>query len=164
MAINTNVPVTIDSSNVPVTIDTSNPLYLHPSDHPGLILVSKTFEGSGFAAWKHAMSIALSAKNKLGFVNGEITADTTPNQQVLWKRCNEMVISWIMNSISKDIGDSVLYAQSARELWTELNDRYGQANGNNYIVNNRFYVTFHDVQLISSIIFNGNLFRFITKT
>lgn len=40
-----------------------------------------------------------------------------------------MVISWILNSISRDIGDSVLYAQSAKELWAELNDCYGQANG-----------------------------------
>ncbi|KAL9995344.1 putative RNA-directed DNA polymerase [Helianthus debilis subsp. tardiflorus] len=111
------------------TIDASNPLYLHPSDHPGMMLVSKIFDGSGFASWKRAMSIALSAKNKLGFVNGDITAGSISSHQDLWKRCNDMVISWILNSLSKDIGESVIYAQTAKQLWTELNDRYGQASG-----------------------------------
>ncbi|XP_022031465.1 uncharacterized protein LOC110932439 [Helianthus annuus] len=107
-------------------IDASNPLYLHPSDHPGMILVSKQFGGSGFGSWKRAISIALSAKNKFGFVDGTITNSTNPS---LWSRCNDMVISWIINTLSRDISESVLYVQTAEQLWKELNDRYGQANG-----------------------------------
>ncbi|XP_076919388.1 uncharacterized protein LOC143580172 [Bidens hawaiensis] len=72
-----------------LVIDSSNPFYLHPSDYPGMILVSKFFDGNGYGAWKRAMSIALSAKNKLG----------------------------------------VLYAETAQNLWNELNSRYGQASG-----------------------------------
>ncbi|XP_022036772.1 uncharacterized protein LOC110939518 [Helianthus annuus] len=111
------------------SIDSSNPLYLHPSDHPGMILVSKQFDGSGFGSWKRAMSIALSVKNKFGFVDGTITNSINPS---LWSRCNEMVISWIINTLSRDISESVLYVQSAAQLWKELNDRYGQANGAKY--------------------------------
>ncbi|KAF5814097.1 hypothetical protein HanXRQr2_Chr03g0106681 [Helianthus annuus] len=40
-----------------------------------------------------------------------------------------MVISWILNALSKDISNSVLYAQTANQIWQELNDRYGQVNG-----------------------------------
>ncbi|XP_022014016.1 uncharacterized protein LOC110913499 [Helianthus annuus] len=72
------------------------------------------------------MLIALSAKNKLGFVDGTIASAANPS---LWNRCNDMVISWIINTLSKDISESVLYVQSAAQLWTELNDRYGHANG-----------------------------------
>lgn len=61
------------------TIDVSNPLYLHPSDHPGLILVTKTFDGTGFGAWKRAMTIALSAINKLGFTDGKTPRPTDVN-------------------------------------------------------------------------------------
>ncbi|KAJ0587501.1 putative transcription factor interactor and regulator CCHC(Zn) family [Helianthus annuus] len=91
-----------ETINTSMTIDSSNPLYLHPSDHPGMILVSKSFDGTGFGAWKRAMTIALSAKNKLGFVTGHL---------------------------SREIGASVLYVESAHQLWMELNDRYGQVNG-----------------------------------
>ncbi|XP_076947533.1 uncharacterized protein LOC143619507 [Bidens hawaiensis] len=105
-------------------IDSSNPLYIHPSDHPGMLLVSKVFDGSGFGAWKRAISIALSAKNKLGFVNGEIEAATVPIQRQTWQRCNNMVISWLLNALSKDISESVLYAQTANQIWKELNDSW----------------------------------------
>lgn len=120
---------TISNPPIPPTItqiDPSNPFYLHPSDHPGLILVTKQFDGSGFGAWKRAMSIALSAKNKLGFIDGTITQSENPNQ---WQRCNDMIISWIINTLSKDISESVMYVSTASKLWAELVERYDQANG-----------------------------------
>ena len=40
-----------------------------------------------------------------------------------------MVISWILNSLSKDIADSVEYVSDAVELWKDLEDRYDQTNG-----------------------------------
>ncbi|XP_076895723.1 uncharacterized protein LOC143548433 [Bidens hawaiensis] len=46
-----------------------------------------------------------------------------------WQRCNDMVISWILNILNHDIRDSVLCAETAQILWNELNSRYGQANG-----------------------------------
>ncbi|KAK9070135.1 hypothetical protein SSX86_010535 [Deinandra increscens subsp. villosa] len=110
------------------TISNSSPLYLHPSDHPGLILVSNQFNGSGFGTWKRSMTIALSAKNKLGFVDGTIVAPTDESEIEAWKRCNHMVISWILNTLSPHISQSVLYTDTAQQLWTELVERYGQSN------------------------------------
>ncbi|KAH0644766.1 hypothetical protein KY284_032650 [Solanum tuberosum] len=40
-----------------------------------------------------------------------------------------MVISWLLNSLSKDIAESVLYFKTARTIWKELKDRFGQSNG-----------------------------------
>ena len=62
----------ISNSSNQNTINHSDPLYLHASDHPGLLLVSKHFDGSHYNSWNKAISIALSAKNKLGFINGKI--------------------------------------------------------------------------------------------
>lgn len=72
--------VTSSSGN----IDSSNPLYLHQSDHPAMILVSKAFDGTGFGAWKRSMTIALSAKNKLSFVDGKLQKYSTPHTD-LWQ-------------------------------------------------------------------------------
>lgn len=58
------------STNSSGTIEVSNPLFLGPLDNPSTILVSKIFDGSGFSMWKRLMILALSAKNKLGFVDG----------------------------------------------------------------------------------------------
>lgn len=40
-----------------------------------------------------------------------------------------MVTSWILNSLSKEILDSVKYVNNSVELWKELEDRYDQTNG-----------------------------------
>lgn len=40
-----------------------------------------------------------------------------------------MVISWILNSLHKNIVDSVLFLQSAQEIWSELQNRYEQSDG-----------------------------------
>lgn len=40
-----------------------------------------------------------------------------------------MVISWILNYISKDIVEAFLYANTAKELWDEIAERYGECNG-----------------------------------
>jgi len=67
---------------------------LHPLDHPGLLLVSTVFDGSGFGSWQHAMMIALSTKSKLYFIDGSLArpALTSPNLKK-WTKCNNMVMS-----------------------------------------------------------------------
>ena len=67
-----------DSSHlvIPVVIsaiDDSTSLYfLHHSDSTGLVLVSQLLVGDNYASWSRAMTIALSIKNKLGFINGSL--------------------------------------------------------------------------------------------
>ena len=39
-----------------------------------------------------------------------------------------MVTSWILNSLTKEIADSVEYVSDSVELWKELEDSYDQTN------------------------------------
>ncbi|GJZ90791.1 cysteine-rich receptor-like protein kinase 8 [Tanacetum coccineum] len=81
------------------TITPDHPLYLHQTDHPGLILISKKLTRSdNYGSWRRSMMIALNAKNKYRITIGEylepsINCDT----RVLWERNNDMIISWILN-------------------------------------------------------------------
>ncbi|XP_075091857.1 uncharacterized protein LOC142172007 [Nicotiana tabacum] len=54
-------------SSTSPTIDASHPYFLHPSDSPGMTLVTSVFDGRGYGGWRRSLLIALSAKNKLGF-------------------------------------------------------------------------------------------------
>ncbi|XP_049410324.1 uncharacterized protein LOC125873426 [Solanum stenotomum] len=40
-----------------------------------------------------------------------------------------MVTSWLLNSLSKEIEDSVVYSNSTKELWDSLEQRFGKSNG-----------------------------------
>ncbi|XP_024199829.1 uncharacterized protein LOC112203031 [Rosa chinensis] len=124
-----------DSSNPPPSemskSNLSNPYYTHHSDHPGLVLVSKPLNGDNYGGWKRAMTPALNSKNKLGFVNGTIKApleETDPEGYATWSRCNDMVHSWIINTIDPEITDSVIYYPTAHEVWEDFRERFSQGN------------------------------------
>ncbi|XP_019242120.1 PREDICTED: uncharacterized protein LOC109222189 [Nicotiana attenuata] len=111
-------------------IDAVSPLYIHPSDSPGSSLVPIPFNGIGYRSWRRSVLRALSVKNKLGFINGDSRRPNVTSPYFRqWERCDDMVTSWILNSLSKDIADSVEYVNDSVELWKELEDRYDQANG-----------------------------------
>ncbi|KAK4740411.1 hypothetical protein R3W88_004108 [Solanum pinnatisectum] len=95
-----------------------------------MILINTVFDGHGFAEWKRAFFIALSAKNKLSFIDGSCKSSVVDSSNLrLWNRCNDMVTSWLLNSLSKEIATSVLYSKSVESLWADLEDRFGQSNG-----------------------------------
>lgn len=71
--------------------------------------------------------MALRVRNKLGFVDGTITKPDDDDGGK-WQRCNDLVRSWVLNSISSKLACSVLYAQSARDLWLDLQECFQQTN------------------------------------
>ncbi|XP_052181930.1 uncharacterized protein LOC127794724 [Diospyros lotus] len=111
-------------------IAAGDPLQIHASDHPGMILVSTPLTGLNYRSWSRGIQIALGAKNKLGFVNGEILIlDENSEEFNLWKRYDYMVTSWLLNLISKDLVDAFIYTNNARQLWREIEERFGESNG-----------------------------------
>ena len=110
--------------------DISNPYFTHHSDHPGFGVDFQTSEWM-YSAWRRAMTLALNAKNKLGFVNGTIktpSEETHPDDYATWSRCSDMVHSWIVNTLKLDILDSVIYYVPAHEVWEDLRERFSQSN------------------------------------
>ena len=115
----------LDPSQNPVS-----PYYIHPSDNLGMKLVSLKFDGKNYTDWKRSMLISLTAKNKTGFVNGTITKpEITDFVYQAWDRCNSMLTGWILGVLDQDIARSVLYFSTTREIWVNLEERYGQSSG-----------------------------------
>ncbi|XP_073262724.1 uncharacterized protein [Populus alba] len=111
--------------------DSSSCYHLHPSDNPGALLVSEIFTGDNYIAWSRSMTIALIVKNKIAFIDGSLSQPITNNQtlRVAWLRSNNLVLSWLMNSITKDIRNNLLYFTTTFKIWEELRVRYLRSNG-----------------------------------
>ncbi|KAL2900141.1 Retrovirus-related Pol polyprotein from transposon RE1 [Bienertia sinuspersici] len=110
--------------------DPTSPYYLHPSDSPGMKLVSDKFSGSNFSDWKRSMMLSLSAKNKLGFIDGSIVKPSVNDPLYKsWSRCNSMLISWFLGVLDTTISRSVLYFNTAKDIWDNLDERFGQSSG-----------------------------------
>ena len=126
----TEIPVPPVAPTFAGSMDDSNPCLLTNGDNPGLSLVTQPLTGENYQTWSRSMAMALVAKNKAGFVNGSIKAvDSSSSQYGSWKRCDTMVLSWLLNSLSKEISASVIYLDTAFEVWQDLKERFSQSNG-----------------------------------
>ncbi|XP_057962377.1 uncharacterized protein LOC131153949 [Malania oleifera] len=109
----------------------SNPFFLNSNENLGSILVTQPLLGmKNYHSWSRAMILALTAKKKIDFINGKIAI---PNRKSPlyedWLSCNTMVISWFINSMHLNMYGSVMYCQTAREMWLELQNVFSQGNG-----------------------------------
>ncbi|GJW60049.1 cysteine-rich receptor-like protein kinase 8 [Tanacetum coccineum] len=79
-----------------------HPLYFHPNDHLGLLLISKQIlRSENYSTWR----------------------------RTYWERANDMLISWILNTVSEHIGNNLTFINSAHALWNELHEHFSQLDG-----------------------------------
>lgn len=108
------------------TQDPSSVYYIHPSDSASNKLVSTVFNGTGFSDWKRYMVISLDAKNKMCFVDGTLAQPKEGTmEEKAWKRCNNLVIGWLIASLERHIAKSIVYFKTATAIWSDLDGRIG---------------------------------------
>ncbi|XP_075081677.1 uncharacterized protein LOC142166399 [Nicotiana tabacum] len=94
-----------------------------------MTLVNTMFNGRVYTRWRRYILLSLSAKKKLGFINGACQSlDLKSPEHEQWSCVNDMVISWILNALSRDIADSVIYSKTVKEFWDILEQRFGRSN------------------------------------
>ena len=102
-------------------------LYLHLSENPTIALVSLVLDATNYHSRSRSMIIALSAKNKVEFVDGSALEPLkTDRTYEVWRRCNNMVVSWIVHSVATFIRQSILWMDKAEEIWRNFKSRYSQ--------------------------------------
>lgn len=107
-------------------IDHTSSYYLHPSDIPKQLHVNEVLLDSNFNNWIQEMENFLFAK-KIDFVDGTLQkpekgkSDYMPSM-----RCNAMVKGWLTSAMENGILDSVKYATSEAEIWTNLHVRFSK--------------------------------------
>ncbi|KAG2700466.1 hypothetical protein I3760_07G232100, partial [Carya illinoinensis] len=99
--------------------DPTNPFCLDHGDNPAITLVADLLTTDNYATWSCAMRRALRAKNKFGFITGSLTQPTNPNDPLLepWERCNDMVVSWLQNSISLSLQSKRFSQQNGPRIY-----------------------------------------------
>lgn len=71
------------------------------------------------------MTIALSGKHKLGFVDGTLVRPTNNSGANIWDRVDNVVIGWIIGVLEDSITNNILSFKTSKEIWDELGERYG---------------------------------------
>ncbi|EOY31697.1 Uncharacterized protein TCM_038760 [Theobroma cacao] len=107
--------------------DPQSSYYLHHTDHPSSVVINPKLTTNNYVAWSRSFLLALSIRNKLGFINGsipkpQVTNDLYPS----WIKCNNLIVAWLLDSINPPIASIVFYMDSAMEIWSALKQSYAQ--------------------------------------
>jgi hypothetical protein len=111
-------------------LDQSSPYFVHSSDGPSSVTVKPLLTGSNYHSWPRAMRRALGGKMKYEFVDDTIPVVTDPFDPSYraWNRCNMLIHSWIVNSVSDSIGQSTVFMENALDVWNDLKERFAQGD------------------------------------
>lgn len=100
----------------------NSPFFLHHSDNANTVVISPPLTDSNYLSWNRSFTLAISIKNKLGFLDGTIpTPDLSSTLYVSWMRCNNLILSWILNSISKEIDPMFCISVQQKKCGTSSN-------------------------------------------
>ena len=118
-----------DQASAIITINESHPFFLHHAENPGAILVSQPLiGGENYPTWARSMERALRIKNKFWLIDGSASLTSAMEKVPLlvqsWSRCNEIVVSWIVNCVSPRIATSMVYRKTAKEVWKKLQNMF----------------------------------------
>ncbi|XP_071712262.1 uncharacterized protein [Rutidosis leptorrhynchoides] len=113
-------------------LEFNDPLYLHPSDTSGASLITHKLKGTeNYNVWSCAIKLTLQTKNKLEFIDGSCPRFQYEDDDVLlsqWDRCNSVVLSWILVSLTEEVYNGQIFSKTAEVVWTELKETYDKVD------------------------------------
>ncbi|CAM8963151.1 unnamed protein product [Rhodiola kirilowii] len=103
--------------------------YVNNNEITGNSIVGEILTGrENFVKWRKAMRIALSARLKLGFVEGKHPRPNDPILKARWQRCNDVIMSWLLCSVSPDVTGQILDSSDVADAWNCLHMMYAGSN------------------------------------
>ncbi|KHN29861.1 hypothetical protein glysoja_034105, partial [Glycine soja] len=76
------------------------------------------------------MKVDLFVKNKMAFIDNTLPKpEEKAPTYTAWTHANNVFISWLYNSVSKEIITNILFANTMKEIWDDLKTRFLRKNG-----------------------------------
>ncbi|CAM8895309.1 unnamed protein product [Rhodiola kirilowii] len=113
-----------------------DPYFFNSNEITGSSIVNEVLVGrQNFVSWVKSVEIAMSVQIKLDFVLGKHPKPTDHTLSSKWKHCNDVIMTWLLNSVSKKVVSHILHAKDAASVWHVLHTRYTGSN-----VSRKFYL------------------------
>ncbi|RVW43701.1 hypothetical protein CK203_080512 [Vitis vinifera] len=118
---------------------TSRPEAVHSgsaSTTDGIILpiTGHKLNGQNFIQWAQSVRIFICGKGKEEYLTGAIVQpkEDDPGYRT-WKLENSMVMSWLINSMTNDIGENFMYYGTTKEIWDAVRETYSNIDNTSAI-------------------------------
>ena len=102
---------------------------VHGEINPNQKMCSVLLNEFNYIPWSRAVTLALGGRSKLGYINGNIEppVSTSPTYDA-WLCNDQLVMSWVLNSMEPRLSELFSYSESAHLLWEAIKEMYGSQN------------------------------------
>lgn len=108
-------------------LEPGDPLYTSPTDGPELRLISNQLTGpETYSSWARDLRRALVTKDKDGFLDGAVPFPIDERLQRLWRKCNQLVRTWIGNTLAPDVAAGLPPTEDSKQIWDSIKEMYGR--------------------------------------
>ncbi|KAM2569134.1 hypothetical protein TB2_009277 [Malus domestica] len=98
-------------------------------NNPNQRLCSVLLNKFNYLPWLRAVSLTLGGRSKLGFINGNSEPPESTSQTYdAWHTTDQLVMSWLLNSMEPKLSELFSYLESSLLLWEAVKDMYGNQN------------------------------------
>lgn len=94
-------------------------------DSSSIQITSNKFNGSNYLQWSQSVMLFVCGRAKDEFLSGDSTQLKTSDPTLkAWRSENSMVMSWLINSMTTEIGENFLLYTTAKDIWEAARDAY----------------------------------------
>ncbi|CAM8904486.1 unnamed protein product [Rhodiola kirilowii] len=120
-------PTVVQTQGLEFFNPADDPLFVSHNENIGSSLVTaKLTDSDNYIPWRKAMSRTLGVKTKMEFVLGSVPRPVNDSLKLArWERCNNVILTWIKNTVSDEIVSSLVHSTSCIQAWIDLKIRFG---------------------------------------
>lgn len=109
---------------------TISPYDLSSNDNPGAVISQPLPNGGNYDKWAFNLRMALSSRNKFGFLDGSLPkpASDSPHLED-WIANNHLLVGWIKHTIEPKIRSSISTREVSKDLWEIIKKRFSLKSG-----------------------------------
>lgn len=111
-----------------------NPAIPSPIEGPTLPITGHKLNGQNFLQWARSVRLFLQGKGKEEYITGdaEQPRKDDPNSQK-WRLENSLVMSWLLNTMTNEVGENFMYYNTAKEIWDAAKETYSNVDNTSAI-------------------------------
>ncbi|RVW24010.1 Retrovirus-related Pol polyprotein from transposon RE2 [Vitis vinifera] len=125
----------INSSSSTSDIIISSSSSSHQMETSHLPITAHKLNGQNYLQWSQSILMFIRGKEKDDYITGaSATPETTASTYKKWIAENNMVMSWLVNSMTADIGENFLSFDTAKEIWDTAKETFSDKENTSEII------------------------------
>ena len=115
-------------------METSGAVLASPIEATNLPITCRKLNNQNYTQWARLVCLFLQGKGKEEYITGEAKKPEKDEAKLkTWKLENSQVMSWLLNTMTNEIGEDFMYFSTAKEIWDAAQETYSDVDNTSAI-------------------------------